>query len=102
VALLIAIAVAFIWLESPWSLLLVGAAVIVEFGEAGLWWRWSKRRKPAIGLEAMIGARATVVSQTHVRIQGELWHARARETLRPGDQVEVVGVEGLTLEVAKE
>ena len=49
----------------------------------------------------MVGARATLVSPTHVRIQGELWEARAAETLRPGDQVEVVGVEGLTLEVER-
>ena len=100
-ALLVAFAVAVIWLEPPWSLLLVGAAGVVEFGEAWLWWRWSRRRRPAIGLEAMVGARATAVSATQVRIGGELWQARAPVPLQAGDQVEVVGVEGLTLEVER-
>jgi membrane protein implicated in regulation of membrane protease activity len=101
VALLVAFVIALVWLEAPWSLLLVGAALVLEIGEAWLWWRWSRRRKPAIGVEAMIGSSATVISPTQVRIHGELWGARSDESLEPGDQVEVVAVDGLTLVVAR-
>lgn len=97
--LVAALIVAVVWLDPPWSMLLVAAAFVLELGEAWLWWRWSRARKPAIGLEAMVGSSATVVSATQVRIQGELWEARPLAAVRPGDQVEVVGVDGLTLEV---
>ena len=98
-ALVIAFVVALVWLDPPWSLLLVAGAFVLELGEAWLWWRWSRSRKPAIGLEVMVGSSATVVSPTQVRVQGELWQARPLAAVSPGDQVEVVGVDGLTLEV---
>lgn len=98
-ALVIAFIVAVVWLDPPWSLLLVAGAFVLELGEAWLWWRWSRSRRPVTGLEVMLGASATVVSATQVRIQGELWEARPLAAVKPGDQVEVVGVDGLTLEV---
>jgi membrane protein implicated in regulation of membrane protease activity len=101
VLLVAAFLLALFYLPSPWGLVAVGAATVLEIGEAWLWWRWSHRRKPAIGLEAMIGASATVVDPCRplgqVRIQGELWQASCDEGADPGDVVEVVGAEGLTL-----
>jgi len=99
VLLVLAFVVAVVWLDAPWSLLLVAGALVLELGEAWLWWRWSRTRKPVMGLEVMLGSSATVVSGTQVRIQGELWQARALVPVQPGDQVEVVAVDGLTLEV---
>lgn len=97
--LVAALIVAVFWLDPPWSSLLVAGAFVVELGEAWLWWRWSRSRRPVTGPEAMVGSSATVVSATQVRIQGELWEARPLAAVCPGDQVEVVGVDGLTLEV---
>lgn len=62
------------------------------------------RRRPIVsGQEEMIGARGTVTSSSadglHVHVHGESWAAQARETLQPGQSIQVVGLRGLTLEV---
>ena len=102
--LVLAIVAAVFWLDAPWSSVLVGAAFAVELGEAWFWWWLSHRRGPAVGVETMIGASATVMTpcrpRGQVRIQGELWEARCERGADPGDVVEVVGVDGLTLVVA--
>ena len=101
--LVLAIIAAFLWLDEPWSWLLVGAAFVVELGEAWFWWWLSRRRRPAVGVETLIGARATAVTplqpRGQVRVQGELWEARSERGVAPGDEVEVVAVDGLTLVV---
>ncbi|MBZ0147627.1 MAG: hypothetical protein K8F62_08820 [Pseudorhodoplanes sp.] len=38
----------------------------------------------------------------HIRIQGEIWNARAARNLRPGDRVRIVSRDGLTLTVEPE
>ena len=99
--LVAAFLLALFYLPAPWGVIAVGVATILEIGEAWAWWWWSHRRKPAIGIEAMIGASATVVGPCRplgqVRIQGELWQARCDAGADAGDVVEVVGVDGLTL-----
>jgi membrane-bound serine protease (ClpP class) len=40
-------------------------------------------------------------SQGHVLLQGERWRAVAEAPLAPGDGVQVLGVDGLTLRVAR-
>ena len=97
VTLVVAIVVAVIWLDSPWSWILVACAAIVEIGETGLLYRWSRRRRSHVGAEALVGATAIVETPTQVRVQGELW--RARGELHVGEQVRVTAVDGLTLEV---
>ena len=81
--------------------MLAGGAV--EVAES-LFWIWlSKRRRPSVGVETLVGARATVVTPCrplgHVRVQGELWQARCDEGADPGDEVAVDAVDGLTLVV---
>jgi membrane protein implicated in regulation of membrane protease activity len=53
----------------------------------------------------MIGKRAEVVRECRpsgtVRLDGELWEARCEDGAGPGDEVQVKGVEGLTLVVRR-
>lgn len=102
--LVLAIVAVIIWLERPWSFVVVGAAAAVELGEMWFWWWLSHRRTPAVGVETLVGASATVVTPCRplgqVRVQGELWEARCERGADPGDVVEVVAIEGLVLVVA--
>jgi len=72
---------------------------VLDIAESLVLLRWSRRRRAAVGAEALLGERGVVVSQTHVRVRGELWRARSATQLDPGEEVEVAEVDGLTLEV---
>jgi membrane protein implicated in regulation of membrane protease activity len=103
VLLVLAIVAVLVWIERPWSYVVVGVAAAIEIGEAWFWWWLSHRRRPAVGVETLVGARATVVSPCRplgqVRVQGELWEARCERGADIGEAVEVVAVERLTLVV---
>jgi membrane-bound serine protease (ClpP class) len=60
-----------------------------------------RRRPPAVGTNTLVGAHGQVRRNGLVAIQGELWQARTDkgDDLTVGDDVEVVGVEGLELVV---
>jgi membrane-bound ClpP family serine protease len=65
------------------------------------------KRKPVVGLPAMVGARGKTVSdlapEGTVRIKGELWESRAEgRKISAGTKVTVVGQEGLKLIVRRE
>jgi membrane-bound serine protease (ClpP class) len=104
VALAAALLLAVFVLPSPWGVVALGVGLSLELGEAWFWWRLSRRRRPVVGVEALVGARATVVTacrpQGHVRVAGELWQARCDAGADPGDAVRVVSVNGLELVVA--
>jgi len=62
------------------------------------------RRRPAqVGTHTIIGARGLVRRDGMVAVRGELWQAQAEngEQLDPGDEVDVVGIEGLSLRVRR-
>jgi membrane-bound serine protease (ClpP class) len=63
----------------------------------------AQRRRVAAGGEALIGARAevdsTLAPRGRVRVHGELWSAWCETVVEPGEAVEVVAVDGLTLKV---
>ena len=64
------------------------------------------RKKPMVGLPAMVGSRGKVVSplapEGLVKIKGELWEATsASERIDSGEEVTVVGQDGLKLMVHK-
>ena len=99
--LLGAILLAIFVLPSPWGIIAVVAGGLVDITESVVLLKWSRRRKAPLGGDAFVGQRAQVVSPTQVRVGGELWEARAAEPLRPGDEVEVTGARGLTLEVSR-
>jgi membrane protein implicated in regulation of membrane protease activity len=105
--LLGAIALALFWLPIEWGIATVAAAALVEIAEVGFWVWLSRRRRPAIGEEALQGTPGVVVTICdpvgEVRVAGELWRARCPEGARPGDRVVVQRLEpGLTLLVARE
>jgi len=62
----------------------------------------SQKRRPAAGRESMIGQVATTYSPLNpegtVQAVGELWRARVRgQHVGPGQQVTILGIDGLTL-----
>jgi membrane-bound serine protease (ClpP class) len=96
--LLGAILLAIFVLPSPWGLLAVVAGGLLDVAESLFLLRWSRRRRAGTGAEALVGRRAIVSSTpTQVRIAGELWEARSDRPLRPGEEVVVRAVDGLTL-----
>jgi membrane-bound serine protease (ClpP class) len=60
-----------------------------------------RRRPAAVGQNTMVGAHGEVRGEGLVSVRGELWKARDAQgaDLNPGDEVEVVGTEGLSLVV---
>jgi membrane-bound serine protease (ClpP class) len=89
----------------PWGLALIVGATIVEVAES-LFWIWlSKRRRSAVGAEALIGETATVVRACRpvgqVRLHGERWQARCEEGADEGESVRITALDGLTLIVER-
>jgi len=103
-AFLVSLIVGFGALDGPLRWLVIGAGAVVEVGEAAFMIRWSRRGRPAVGPEALIGRRAIAATDCapdgQVRIDGEIWSARCEAGCRAGDAVTVTGVGGLTLMVA--
>ena len=93
-------------LPSPWGVVAVAAAGLVEVAEVFLWIRLSKRARVRVGPEALIGTRADVVRACRpdgqVRVDGELWQAHCPAGADPGERVRVTALEGLTLVVEPE
>jgi membrane-bound serine protease (ClpP class) len=101
VALLVAILLAVLVVPAPWGVPLVAGGAAIEIVEAWIMLRWSRGRRSHTGAEAMVGAAAVVLEDGWVRVAGERWRARADAPLEPGETVEVVGIEGLTLVVRR-
>src|SRR6266853_2239670 len=63
----------------------------------------SRRRPVVTGKEGLLGAEGEAVAwdgeEGRVRVNGEIWRARARGPLQPGTRVKVVNREGLVLVV---
>jgi membrane protein implicated in regulation of membrane protease activity len=101
--LILAILLAVLVLEEPWTWIVVLAGATFEVGEATLFVWWSKRRKSVVGAEALIGQRALVAAECRpvgqVRVVGELWQARCDAGADVGDEVIVRALDGLTLVV---
>ncbi len=105
-ALLIAILLALFLLPWPWSGVAVVAAAVWEVASCagGIW--YSRRGRPRVGPESLVGARGRVVDACRplgrVRLAGELWQARCEQGAEVGERVRVQAVEGLTLVVDPE
>jgi membrane-bound serine protease (ClpP class) len=63
------------------------------------------RRRIAAGVEEMVGRIGEVTEPLNpngtIKIEGEYWNATARGTIDKGEEVEVVGIDGLILKVRK-
>ena len=99
--LLGAILLAIFVLPSPWGIIAVAAGGLLDVTESVVLLRWSRRRRAVTGAEALIGRKAVVSTPAQVRVAGELWEAQSEEELVPGEEVEVTGLEGLTLRVSR-
>ena len=97
-------------IASPWGLIVILVACVLEVGEIAFLRRWARRldrrTKKTTGTEAMVGAAAEVVESCRpigtVRVNGELWQARCDAGADPGETVRVQAVDGLLLVVARE
>ena len=101
--LFISILLALFVLPSPWGLVAVAIGAALDIAETGTFIWWSKRRKAAVGVEALVGKRGVVVGalwpEGQVRVNGELWKARCSGVCEPGAAIVVRAIDGLTLEV---
>jgi len=63
------------------------------------------RRQVTIGPETLVHSVGEVLPDgangLRVRVQSETWGARSRDVLHPGDRIEVIGLDGLTLRVRR-
>jgi membrane-bound serine protease (ClpP class) len=100
---IVAIVLALTVLPAPWGWLAVVTAAAIDVAETVFFVRWSKRRRAVVGAETLVGRTAVVVRplapRGQVRLDGELWEARAAEDMPPGAEVVVTALDGLVLEV---
>lgn len=95
---------AYFFLEGTWRIVVIVGLLLSDVVEIAIWLRWRKR-KAITGAEAMVGMPGIVLNDLHpegqVKVQGQIWKAIADESLERGDAIEVTGVEGLRLRVAR-
>ena len=58
-----------------------------------------RRRPVTVGPQTILGEEGVVRTGGLVFVHGELWQARSDTPLEPGEHVQVVGREGLVLDV---
>jgi membrane-bound serine protease (ClpP class) len=92
--------------EGWWAITLLLGTGLFEISQTAYWLRYTSRRAAVVGAEALVG-RVVEVSEEcrpygRVRVQGELWNARCDAGAARGDRVRITGLDGLTLEVARE
>jgi membrane protein implicated in regulation of membrane protease activity len=103
VLFLIALLLAIFLLPSPWGLVVVGVALVIDVLEVsvGLW--YSRRRRATVGTDALVGVSGVAVGdlfpEGQVKVNGEIWRARCEAGCDAGTTVVVRAVSGLTLEV---
>jgi membrane-bound serine protease (ClpP class) len=98
--LLGAILLAIFVLPSPWGIVAIVSGGLIDVAESLVLLKWSRRRRAVTGAEALVGRKAVVSSPTQVHVAGEIWEARSDDPLAAGEEVEVTGVDGLTLRVS--
>jgi membrane-bound serine protease (ClpP class) len=100
---LIALLLAIFVLPSPWGLIAVVAALLVDVIEVtvGVW--YSRRRRATVGVESIVGATGVALGELlpegQVRVNGEIWQAHCEAGCDAGAEVVVRAVNGLTLDV---
>jgi membrane-bound serine protease (ClpP class) len=100
---IIAVVLALTVIPSPWGVVTVLGAFAIDVAETVFFVRWSKRRRAAVGVETLVGRSGVVVRaltpRGQVKVDGEVWEARAAYDLLPGDEVVVARIDGLVLDV---
>jgi membrane protein implicated in regulation of membrane protease activity len=102
ISLIIAILLAYFVLPSPWGLVAVLCACVLEIFEV-TWGLRLARKRSSIGSHTLIGRQAVVVRALdpvgQVTIDGERWKARCPTGAAVGARVVIERIDGLTLEV---
>jgi membrane protein implicated in regulation of membrane protease activity len=100
---IVAVVLALTVLPSPWGWIAVVAAGAIDVAETAFFVRWSKRRRAVVGAGTLVGRTAVVVRalapRGQVKLDGEVWEARASTDVEPGREVVVTAIEGLVLDV---
>ena len=100
---LIALLLAIFLLPSPWGLIAVLVALVVDLIEVGVGVWYSKRRKATVGANALVGVTGVALGELEpegqVRVNGEIWSARCEGGCEAGRSIVVRAVDGLMLEV---
>lgn len=100
---LFALGLAIFVLPSPWGVIAVAGALVIDLVEVGVGLWYSKRRSPAVGADTLIGEIGVAVSEIRpdgqVKVNGEIWRARSKEGCDAGSEIVVRAVDGLTLAV---
>jgi len=103
VLLIVAVVLALIFLSWPWNFVVIVGAALGEAAEAVVGIRYTRRRRASVGVETLIGARASVISPLapdgQVKVNGEIWEAHSQCEAQVGQTVRIIAVNGLTLEV---
>lgn len=98
-ALLVGGTLAILFLDLPWSAVVIALLVGVEVFEFRVW-RWAVRQRPRAGAQGIVGEVGVLGEGARVRIRGSSYPARVLEG-EPGDRVRVEEVEGMTLVVRR-
>ena len=102
ISLIIAILLALFVLPSPWGLVVVLCACVLEVVEI-TWGLRLARRRSSVGAHTLIGRQAVVVRELdpigQVTIDGERWKAHCATGAAVGAKVVIESIDGLTLEV---
>jgi membrane-bound serine protease (ClpP class) len=103
VLFLVALLLAIFVLPYPWGLVAVAVGAALDISETGAFLWWSKRRRPLVGVESLVGRTGVAVGELwpdgQVRINGEIWKARCDRGCEAGGTVVVRAIDGLMLEV---
>lgn len=95
------ILVAVFVVPDPWTLPVIGLAVVAEVSETLFTLWWSRRAPPKVGPETLIGTTGRVVEDLRpvgrVRVRGEVWRAMGLEEIQAGARIRVTGRDRLTL-----
>ncbi len=98
-ALLIGGTLALVFLNMPWSAVVIAVLVGVEVFEFRIW-RWALRQRPRGGTESAVGETGVLIAGGRVRIRGTTYPAKVLEG-EPGDRVLIERAEGMTLVVRR-
>jgi membrane-bound serine protease (ClpP class) len=103
VLFLIALLLALFVLPSPWGVVTLVVAGVLDVGETLLFLWWSKRRRASVGVETLVGRTGVAVGDLwptgQIKVDGEIWGARCDGGCDSGTEVVVRSIEGLTLVV---
>jgi membrane-bound serine protease (ClpP class) len=90
-------------IPEPWNVVATFAALALFCLEVFYFYRRMRGVKVVTGAENLVGAVGKTVEpldpEGHIRVQGELWQARASGAVPAGTNVRVVAIDDLTLEV---